>query len=163
MAAEKTLWVKLRYRIRPSPASTTGLGLAWDQIDQETNHDIKSSVMPLAFDQPSTICYDPHPMMTPPLEPTHMSSSIEHGPYGHSLPIPPPHMVPLTTSQILSQRKRRKSTSALKRSSSTPNVRAQQHGDSASLAEKRRNKLGYHRTSIACSESKLCHFPGLYD
>jgi hypothetical protein len=41
----------------------------------------------------------------------------------------------------------------MKRSASTPNVRGQAAIDAASLslaADKRRNKLGYHRTSVAC-------------
>jgi len=53
----------------------------------------------------------------------------------------------------------------LKRSLSTPSVRAQQspappppmptpdHGAMSLSAEKRRNKLGYHRTSVACGKS----------
>jgi hypothetical protein len=43
---------------------------------------------------------------------------------------------------------------ALKRSSSTPNIRGQAAADEAlaASAEKRRNKLGYHRTSVACSK-----------
>jgi len=44
----------------------------------------------------------------------------------------------------------------IKRSSSTPNVRGQASADAAALAlsaEKRRNKLGYHRTSVACGKS----------
>jgi hypothetical protein len=43
----------------------------------------------------------------------------------------------------------------IKRSMSTPNVRGQATADAAALAlsaEKRRNKLGYHRTSVACGE-----------
>lgn len=43
----------------------------------------------------------------------------------------------------------------IKRSMSTPNVRGQASSDAAALAisaEKRRNKLGYHRTSVACGE-----------
>lgn len=40
----------------------------------------------------------------------------------------------------------------VKKSMSTPNVRGQAAADAAALAsaEKRRNKLGYHRTSVAC-------------
>lgn len=40
----------------------------------------------------------------------------------------------------------------IKRSSSTPNIRDQAVADAAlaASAEKRRNKLGYHRTSVAC-------------
>lgn len=43
----------------------------------------------------------------------------------------------------------------VKRSLSTPNVRGQATADAAAIAlsaEKRRNKLGYHRTSVACGE-----------
>ena len=45
------------------------------------------------------------------------------------------------------------SSTALKRSASTPDVQSQRGGESPTMsaAEKRRNKLGYHRTSIACS------------
>lgn len=43
----------------------------------------------------------------------------------------------------------------IKKSMSTPNVRGQETADAAALAlsaDKRRNKLGYHRTSVACGE-----------
>lgn len=42
--------------------------------------------------------------------------------------------------------------SKMKGSMSTPNVRGPASMDDAASAEKRRNKLGYHRTSVACSE-----------
>jgi hypothetical protein len=48
----------------------------------------------------------------------------------------------------------------IKRSMSTPNVRGQASADAAALAlsaEKRRNKLGYHRTSVACGKNEF-HF-----
>ena len=55
--------------------------------------------------------------------------------------------------------RRRRSTKGtmpaiIKRSASTPNVRGLASTDSVgtSLADKRRNKLGYHRTSVACGE-----------
>ncbi|RDW67727.1 hypothetical protein BP6252_09123 [Coleophoma cylindrospora] len=41
----------------------------------------------------------------------------------------------------------------IKRSMSTPNVRGQAAADALS-AEKRRNKLGYHRTSVACGHCR---------
>lgn len=60
------------------------------------------------------------------------------------------HPVPPITASSASQRRRKTpkhSLSSLKRSASTPNVR----GDAGmSMADKRRNKLGYHRTSVAC-------------
>ena len=44
----------------------------------------------------------------------------------------------------------------IKRSLSTPNVRSQQnaseHVPMGMPGEKRRNKLGYHRTSVACGK-----------
>ncbi|KAI9878147.1 MAG: hypothetical protein M1830_001754 [Pleopsidium flavum] len=68
--------------------------------------------------------------------------------------------------------RRRRSTKGtmpaiIKRSSSTPNVRGLASTDTAgmSLADKRRNKLGYHRTSVACdwhvdlSEDKINRRP----
>lgn len=64
------------------------------------------------------------------------------------------NMPPLTPA--LSARRRRSSVksvapTAIKRSASTPNVRGPVAADSGmSLAEKRRNKLGYQRISIAC-------------
>lgn len=72
------------------------------------------------------------------------SSSL---PSQHGLPHPP---VPLTAS--MSSQRRRKTikhtVSTLKRSASTPNVRGGESG--LSVADKKRNKLGYHRTSVAC-------------
>lgn len=68
-------------------------------------------------------------------------------PSQHGLPHP---SVPLTAS--MSSQRRRKTTkhavSTLKRSASTPNVRGGESG--MSVADKKRNKLGYHRTSVAC-------------
>lgn len=77
-----------------------------------------------------------------------LSTSHENG--GHA-PELPPSMMPITTAAMLSQRRRRKHSASLKRSASTPNVRGFPNDDAAmTLAEKRRNKLGYHRTSVAC-------------
>ncbi|PMB69003.1 hypothetical protein BM221_005589 [Beauveria bassiana] len=48
----------------------------------------------------------------------------------------------------------------LKRSFSTPTVRDMAQDSPTTAGEKKRNKLGYHRTSIACSELSpaLCLF-----
>lgn len=86
----------------------------------------------------------------PPLDP--LSTSFDHG---DPTSIPPPTMMPLTTAAMLSQRRRRKHSASLKRSASTPNVRGLPSGDvGMTLAEKRRNKLGYHRTSVACGHCR---------
>lgn len=62
-------------------------------------------------------------------------------------------------SSIVSSRKRRlskgKALPGLKKSSSTPHIRSLALGDAPALsptAEKRRSKLGYHRTSVACGK-----------
>ncbi|KAI9804955.1 MAG: hypothetical protein M1833_006258 [Piccolia ochrophora] len=71
--------------------------------------------------------------------------------------LPPP---PLTGVVPIHRRRRStKNTMPLvKRSASTPNVRGQAAADAASMsmsaADKRRNKLGYHRTSVACGHCR---------
>ena len=134
MAAGKTLRVKLRYRSRPTPTL--------DLETQDTRR-IKDLVMASAPEE-----FDP-PVMEPILNP--LQTSFDHA---HQNAIPPPtamSMTPLTSAAILSQRRRRKHSASLKRSASTPSVRGMANGDSGmTLAEKRRNKLGYHRTSVAC-------------
>lgn len=82
--------------------------------------------------------------MQPPLEP--LPASFDHG---SSTSIPSPNMMSFTSAAIVSQRRRRKHPASLKRSASTPNVR-ELDDPGMTLAEKRRNKLGYHRTSVAC-------------
>ena len=86
----------------------------------------------------------------------HLTTSSDHG---DPTSIPPlPTMLPLTNAAVLSQRRRRKHSASLKRSASTPNVRGYPNGDAGmTLAEKRRNKLGYHRTSVACGMIPFMH------
>ncbi|KAL8953044.1 MAG: hypothetical protein Q9222_001094 [Ikaeria aurantiellina] len=66
-----------------------------------------------------------------------------------------PQPMSRASASLAAARRRRSSkgsmSSSLKRSASTPNVRGLVAGDGGmSLADKRRNKLGYHRTSVAC-------------
>lgn len=72
---------------------------------------------------------------------------------------PVPSQQPMSRASIshAAARRRRSSKgammSSIKRSASTPNVRGLVAGESSmSLTDKRRNKLGYHRTSVACGE-----------
>lgn len=75
-----------------------------------------------------------------------------------SLPSQPdmPAASTANNNSINNANRRRKSSkpslhSVIKRSASTPNVRGLASAEAAAaLAEKRRNKLGYHRTSVAC-------------
>ena len=78
-------------------------------------------------------------------------SSLDHEAL-HS--IPSQHMPHHSAANMSSMsRPRRKSSvtgRGLRRSASTPNVRGMA-GDNALMDKTKRNKLGYHRTSIACS------------
>ncbi|MCJ1467226.1 hypothetical protein MMC07_005849 [Pseudocyphellaria aurata] len=82
-----------------------------------------------------------------------LSSSTFTFPNPSSLPsqqmLPHPS-VPLTAPMSAHRRRKtaKHAVSTLKRSASTPNVRGGESG--MSVADKRRNKLGYHRTSVAC-------------
>jgi hypothetical protein len=50
--------------------------------------------------------------------------------------------------------KRASASTVIKRSASSPNVRAMASSEASStmMSDKRRNKLGYHRTSVACGQ-----------
>lgn len=80
-------------------------------------------------------------------------------PYQYPDLAPVPSQQPMSRASVsLAAARRRRSSkgvmvSSIKRSASTPNVRGLVTGESSmSLADKRRNKLGYHRTSVACGE-----------
>lgn len=72
------------------------------------------------------------------------------------------HPAPPMTASSATQRRRKTpkhSINSLKRSASTPNVR----GDAGmSMADKRRNKLGYHRTSVACGTESFPDVTGAF-
>lgn len=100
-----------------------------------------------------------------PLPSSGLDPSSNMIPSFHHLPSdqPPPHSPAHTKPSSPSSQNRGTSlgsksgskASKIKRSISTPNVRGQATADAAALAlsaEKRRNKLGYHRTSVACGE-----------
>jgi hypothetical protein len=72
----------------------------------------------------------------------------------------PDHVMPKapTLSPNTSRRKGSTKTAppfSMKRAASSPNVRSMAGAEALamSIAEKRRNKLGYHRTSVACGQS----------
>jgi hypothetical protein len=85
-----------------------------------------------------------------PLEPSSVIPMYHHSVSGEQSPITSvesPVLSKYHDSTSLSK------NSKIKRSISTPNVRGQASSDVAHLAlsaDKRRNKLGYHRTSVAC-------------
>lgn len=67
--------------------------------------------------------------------------------------------LPVARDSSLKKRKaatKGKAPADLRRSASTPHLRGPPPGDSGPLSpgsDKRRNKLGYHRTSVACGKS----------
>lgn len=106
---------------------------------------------------PASMSYQ-YPLPTPGLDSSsnmipsfHHPSSLDHA------QTPPP---PQTKQESPSLKNRinpapGSKAAKVKRSMSTPNVRGQATADAAALAlsaEKRRNKLGYHRTSVACGK-----------
>lgn len=131
MAADNTLRVKLRHRSH----------LPTSDLATQRGRFIKDSAM--ASDLKEAVH---EPELQQPLDP--LSTLYDHGDHASKLT---PSMMPLTTAAMLSQRQRRKHSASFKRSASTPSVRGFSNGDAGmTLAEKRRNKLGYHRTSVAC-------------
>jgi hypothetical protein len=84
-----------------------------------------------------------------------MIPSYHHPPLDHPQPDSPAQAKP-TSPSLKKQPSSASSKSAkIKRSMSTPNVRGQATAEAAALAlsaDKRRNKLGYHRTSVACGK-----------
>lgn len=78
-----------------------------------------------------------------------------HHPMDHAQPSSPAQMKPDSPSMKNRGNAAASKSAKIKRSMSTPNVRGQASADAAALAlsaEKRRNKLGYHRTSVACGK-----------
>ena len=63
---------------------------------------------------------------------------------------------PSPSSQAVKKRRKskEKTSAVIRRSSSTPHMRNLALGNAGDLSptDKRRNKLGYHRTSVACGE-----------
>ncbi|TVY55191.1 hypothetical protein LCER1_G003900 [Lachnellula cervina] len=93
-----------------------------------------------------------YPLATSGLVSSNMIPSFHHPPLDHTQPNSPasPGIQNRGTSAT-------SKSSKIKRSMSTPNVRGQATAEAAALAlsaDKRRNKLGYHRTSVACGHCR---------
>ncbi|KAL8903772.1 MAG: hypothetical protein Q9171_007285 [Xanthocarpia ochracea] len=136
MAAGKGRSLKLKVDIR-----------AKLDVQRERKNNIKNMSMASASDQTP-----PSPVETAP-DP---SSPFDHTAIG-SLQSQQP--MSRAAASLAAARRRRSSkgsmSSSLKRSASTPNVRGLVTAESSmSLADKRRNKLGYHRTSVACGHCR---------
>ncbi|KAF2257128.1 hypothetical protein BU26DRAFT_36586 [Trematosphaeria pertusa] len=88
---------------------------------------------------------------------TSIHTSEDRHEYNHTLPA----QAALPSPQQPAHKKRRpskdKTTTAIRRSSSTPHMRNLALGTTGELSptsDKRRNKLGYHRTSVACGHCR---------
>lgn len=104
---------------------------------------------------PASMSYQYPPIHAGPEPSANIIPNFQHSGLDHAHPASP------ATTKAESPGLRNRSSSAIsksakiKRSMSTPNVRGQASADAAALAlsaEKRRNKLGYHRTSVACGK-----------
>ncbi|KAL3424830.1 hypothetical protein PVAG01_04111 [Phlyctema vagabunda] len=103
---------------------------------------------------PTSMAYQ-YPPLSAGLDPASAMMQNQHGystmhsPLG---PSPSPTTSKHRTGSVTSK------SAKIKRALSTPNVRGQASADAAALAmssaEKRRNKLGYHRTSMACGHCR---------
>lgn len=107
---------------------------------------------------PASMSYQ-YPLPTPGLDSSsNMISSFHHpSSLDHHAQTPPPPQTKLESPSLKNRVNPGPGSKAakVKRSMSTPNVRGQATAEAAALAlsaEKRRNKLGYHRTSVACGK-----------
>jgi hypothetical protein len=122
-----------------------------------------SGIYPLESpEQMTTIMSYQYP---PPPPPNGAEMDMSHPGYMQNYNVPPQTSSTLDMRSAQDLKDRRDSLAQanlkLKRSLSTPNVRPQQPPDHTPLgmsAEKRRNKLGYHRTSVACGKSFFFSF-----
>ncbi|KAH9218975.1 hypothetical protein DL95DRAFT_487244 [Leptodontidium sp. 2 PMI_412] len=106
-------------------------------------------------DIPASMSYQ-YPLPSSGLEPSNMIPGFHH-PMDHAQPSSPAQMKPDSPSMKNRGNAAASKSAKIKRSMSTPNVRGQASADAAALAlsaEKRRNKLGYHRTSVACGHCR---------
>ncbi|KAL9041590.1 MAG: hypothetical protein Q9214_004055 [Letrouitia sp. 1 TL-2023] len=137
MAAGKRRSLKLK----------TGIRLQLDTIDVERSKNIKIQAMASASDQTPLSPMDNASESISPFDKLDPSSTTAQRSMSRS------------SASLAAQRRRRSSkgsmSSSLKRSASTPNVRGLSGVENGmTLADKRRNKLGYHRTSIACAHCR---------
>ncbi len=89
-----------------------------------------------------------------------MIPSYHQPPLNHTQPASPAQAKPTSPSLKKEPSSASSKSAKIKRSMSTPNVRGQATAEAAALAlsaDKRRNKLGYHRTSVACGKH-ICDF-----
>jgi hypothetical protein len=100
-----------------------------------------------------------YPMGTSGLESSsNMIPSYNHLSEEHTQPNSPADAKPSSPSPKSRGTSAGSKSAKIRRSMSTPNVRGQSTADAAALAlsaERRRNKLGYHRTSVACGKNKF--------
>ena len=95
------------------------------------------------------------------ISPTEMLKDIQSSTYNQGMPSSLPSQPIMSHTAGSSPARQRKAFrgstgNAVRRSASTPNVRGFNVGDiGVSSADKRRNKLGYHRISLACGKSSF--------
>lgn len=98
-----------------------------------------------------------YPTGTSSMQPSNIIPTYHHLPGEHIQPSSPADSAPLSPGSRNRGISSGSKAAKVKRSMSTPNVRGQSASDAALAlsADKRRNKLGYHRTSVACGKGKV--------
>lgn len=112
--------------------------------------------------QPLTTAMSYHPMVQSPASafpvPETTTCTTAEDPSEYYSQHPDHHQETSPHQQLLKKRRASKDkTSVIRRSSSTPHMRNMALGTTSELSptgDKRRNKLGYHRTSVACGKKK---------
>lgn len=130
--------------VQPPFGSKTGL---WNMNEPPTEYSTTGSDVVSA-----SMAYQ-YPLPSMGMDSPSMIPSLHNPPRDHSHPSPPSSTKqsspPSRSNSVPSK------AAKIKRSMSTPNVRGSVSADAAALAlsaEKKRNKLGYHRTSVACGK-----------
>jgi hypothetical protein len=119
--------------------------------------------------QPLTTAMSYHPMVQSPASafpvPETTTCTSAEDPSEYYSQHPDHHHETSPHQQLLKKRRASKDkTSIIRRSSSTPHMRNMALGTTSELSptgDKRRNKLGYHRTSVACGKKKSSRKPPL--
>lgn len=125
------------------------------KLDMDPSENIIQNVsMASAPDPNPNPSSKPDPDQAPPSPMDSAAEPISPLDYPEQGPLPLQQPMSRASASLAAARRRKSSkgamVSALRRSASTPNVRGLVAQETMSLADKRRNKLGYHRTSVAC-------------
>lgn len=143
LASSQLMAVSVQQHLYPKPGM-------WNLGEHPANFSTGSDGLPaaMAYEYPQSV-----------LE-SSMIPSYHHPPTAQEQSNSPASTTPLSPGGNTHGTSLRDKSTKIKRAMSTPNVRGHATTDatsSALSADKRRNKLGYHRTSVACGKLAETH------